>query len=141
MSNTVKTIIRHIIVVLKFPRKLNDFITYAKGIYKAMNGNANFPNSLPKLTTLNTDILALDAAETALHTKPPSTTVAIRNAAMETVKIDLRALRSDVQTVADGKPSQAEVMAKSAGMNVKTIAIHQKRTNDALLIGAICNCQ
>ena len=131
MSNTIKTIIRHLIVVLMFPTKINDFITYAKGIYKAMNGNSNFPNSPPKIATLNADILALDGYETNLHTKPPTCTVAMRDAAMALVKADLRALRNDVQTVVDLQPKQAEVIAKSAGMNVKAISIHQKRVNDA----------
>lgn len=96
-----------------------------------MNGNANFPASAAKLATLNTDILALDASETALHTKPPTSTTAARNALIEKVKNDLRALRSDVQTAADNNTLQAEVIVKSAAMSVKAIAIHQKQKNAA----------
>jgi len=131
MGNTIKTIIRHLTVVLNFPKKVNDFIAYAKGIYKAMNGNPTFSASAAKITLLNTDILALDGYETALNTNPPTTTAAVRNAAMETVKADLRSLRNDVQVLADTKPAQAEVIAKNAGMNVKQISIQQKRANDA----------
>jgi hypothetical protein len=131
MSNNVKKIIRHIIIVLKFPRKVNDFIAYAKGIYKAMNGNTAFPDSADRIAALNTHTLALDAAETALHTKPPTGTVAFRDAASEVVKADLRALRSDVQTVADKNPSQADVLAKSAGMDIKHMNTQKKRGNTA----------
>ena len=131
MSNTIKAIIRHLIVVLMFPTKINDFITYAKGIFEAMNGNTNFPNSAAKVATLKADIGILDSTESGLLTNPPTTTVEGRNAAMEQVKADLRSLRNDVQVVADATPAQAEVLAKSAGMNVKATTIRQKVSNDA----------
>jgi hypothetical protein len=131
MGNTLKTIIRHILVVLLFPKKINDFITYAKGIFKAMNGNTNFPDSAAKVAVLKTDIDTLDSTESGLLTNPPTTTVEARNAAMEKVKADLRGLRNDVQVVTDATPAQAEVLAKSAGMNVKQVSVQQKRINDA----------
>src|ERR1051326_6951999 len=76
-----KTIVKHILVVLKFPRNVNDFITYAKGIYKAMNANPSFPASQTALATLNTDIGTLAAIQTGLKTKPPTNTTADRDAA------------------------------------------------------------
>ncbi len=114
-----------------FPTKINDFLTYAKGIYEAMNGNSNFLNSAAKVTSLKTDIDTLDSSESGLLTNPPTSTVEARNAVMEQVKADIRSLRNDVQVVADATPAQAEVLAKSAGMNVKAISIRQKRVNDA----------
>ena len=130
MSTVIKTIIKRIIAVLMFPREINNFISYAKTIYKAMNGNPNFPNSGAKLTKLNTDTLALENAESGLHTKPPKNTTDERDAALEKVKNDLRALQPDVQSAADANPAQAEVIVQSSGMKVKKTSIRQKQQDN-----------
>src|ERR1051326_5574116 len=130
MSRKIKTIIRHIIAVLAFPRKINDFLTYAKGIYKAMTGSTYFPNSESKLATLNTDITSLDTIESNLKMNPPKNTVEDRDAAWEIVRNDLRALVKDVQTAADAVPAKAEVIIKAASLKAKSQTIRQKRTNN-----------
>ena len=129
MSNNGKTIIRHSIAVLSFPKKINDFVEYAKTIYKAMNNNSNFPASAVTLTALKTDMNALDTSETALHTKPPTGTTAARDALHEKVKDELRTLLRDVQAAANANPAQAEVIIGSSAMSVKAINIHQKQGN------------
>ncbi len=131
MSTKPKTIVKRIIVALNFPVKIADFIVYAKGIYKAMLNNTNFAGSAAKVTTLNTDITALDTAETACNTKPPTGSVDARNAAMELVKADLRSLHSDVQAAADANPVKAETLITSAGMSIKKSTLRNKQQNTA----------
>lgn len=129
MTTKPKTIVKRITVVLKFPSKITAIILLAKTIYKAMSGNTNFPNSSTKLTTLNNDIAALDAAQTACTTTPPSGSTDARNVALEAVKNDLRALRNDVQTAADAAPTKAEAIITSASMEAKKATTHQKQQN------------
>ncbi len=128
-ASVPKTIVKRVIAVLKFPKNVNDFINYAKGIYKAMNGNTTFPASQTALGTLNTDIAQLATLQTNMKTKPPTSTKADRDAARIVVENDLRGLRNDVQKVADNNPVKAEVIIKSADMEVKKTAIKQKQVN------------
>ena len=131
MAMIPKTIVKHIIAVLSFPKNVNDFITYAKGIYKAMNGNPNFPASQSALAALNTDIATLASVQTNLKTKPPTNTTAERDAARVVVENELRALRNDVQKVADTNPVKAEIIIKSADMGIKKVNPRQKQANTA----------
>lgn len=119
------------IVVLNFPRAVPIFLVYAKAIYMAMFENPHFTASAAKVTKLNIDIGALDAAETGCKTSPPIKTVQERNAALEKVKADLRSLRNDVQEVADADPANAEAIIASSGMSQKDQAIHGKQQNTA----------
>jgi len=118
-------------VVLNFPTVIAVFIVYAKAIYMAMFENPYFTDSAAKVTKLNTDIAALDAAETGCKTSPPTKTVEERNAALEKVKADLRSLRNDVQEAADADPANADAIIASAGMSTKDQAHHGKQQNSA----------
>jgi hypothetical protein len=119
------SIINRLIAVLKFSKKLSDFIIYAKSLLTAMTSNSgSFSASAAKLTQLATDIAVLDNFETALHTHPPTATVAQRDAAKVVVINDLHALQSDVQTLADANPAQAASLINSASMFVKVLSIH-----------------
>ena len=120
-----------ITVVLNFPTVIAVFIVYAKAIYMAMFENPHFTASAAKVTKLNTDIIALDAAETGCKTSPPTKTVEERNAALEKVKADLRSLRIDVQEVADADPANADAIIASAGMSSKDPAHHGRQQNTA----------
>jgi len=131
MATKPKTVIKRVVVSLNFPKKIPDFIVYAKAIYKAMANNAYFTAFLAKITNLNNDIVQLDIAETACKTKPPTGSVDARNAALEVVKTDLRSLHSDVQNVADATPAKAEAIIISASMAVKKYNPHGKRQNSA----------
>ena len=131
MAAIPKTIVRRIIAVLNFPKKIADFLIYGKAIYKEMFNNPSFAGSSAKLAVLNNDMTTLDAAETGCKTKPPTRSVTDRNAAAEQVKNDLRSLRSDVQAAADANPAKAEATIISAGMSVKKFNPHGKLTNSA----------
>lgn len=131
MTTKPKTIVKRIIVALNFPTKVTEFMLFAKAIYKAMQGNSNFTSSAAKVTALNTDIIALDAAQTACTTTPPTGSVEARNVLLEQVKNDLRALRNDVQNAADANPAKAEAIIASASMDIKKASTPQKHQNEA----------
>ncbi|MCX6238712.1 MAG: hypothetical protein NTY07_14305 [Bacteroidia bacterium] len=127
----IKNLLKQAIVVLNFPKVISNFIVYAKSIGMAMDGNSHFTAQAAKVTKLKTDTSVLDAAETALHTNPPTQTVEARNAALELVKDDLRALRNEVQNIADADPDNALDIIASAAMSVKDISAHGKQKNTA----------
>lgn len=116
MSTTSMT---RAIVALNLPDRNTDFISYAKSIQKAMAGNPNFTSSAAKVNQLLTDVNALDLSQTAMGTKPPTTTAAARDVHVEVVKADLRVLKTDVQTAADAKPASAEAIILSSGMSIR----------------------
>jgi len=113
------TVVKRVIAVLDFPRDIDDFITYAKGIHDSMLASPLFVALAAKLLALKNDSIALDAKETGLKTKPPTTTKAQRDAALTIVQNDLRGLKSDVQTLADATPANAENIITASGMKVK----------------------
>ena len=124
-----KNLFKLAIVVLNFPRVISNFITFAKAIHKAMANNPHFTASAEKVAKLNSDVLALDAAETSCHTKPPTCSVEIRDAAFEAVQADLRSLRNDVQEIADADPENAHAIINSASMSVKKHVTAGRRKN------------
>ena len=113
------TVVKRVIAVLDFPADIDDFITFAKGIHDSMLASPLFAALAPKLLTLKNDSITLDAKETGLKTKPPTTTKAQRDAALLVVQNDLRGLKADVQTLADATPANAENIITAAGMKVK----------------------
>ncbi len=128
MSTKPKVIVKRIIAVLKFPRRINDFANYAGSIYKAMNGNASFPNAAPRLAQLNTDLAKLLADEQGTKTKPPTISADARNADLAKLKQDLYQLRDlDVQAAANANPPNAEAIITSSAMGVKKSALRQAR--------------
>jgi len=127
MKNKSKTLVKRVTVALNFPGKIAEFILFAKAVFKAMTGNAYFTASAGKVTVLNVDITALDAAQTGCITTPPTVSVEARNVALEVVKNDLRALRNDVQTIADANPTKAEAIIISASMATKKAITHNKQ--------------
>ena len=127
----VKSLVKQAIVALKFPVVISIFIVYAKAIGLAMSDNPNFTDSAAKIEKLITDLAALDAAETACNTKPPTRSVEARNVELEKVKADLRSLRNDVQEVADADPDHAQSIITSAAMSVKKPSMHNRKQNTA----------
>jgi len=131
MKTKPKTLAKRITVALNFPSKVIELILFAKAVFKAMSGNAYFTGSAAKVTVLNVDITALDAAQTGCSTTPPTVSVDARNVALELVKNDLRSLRSDVQIVADANPGKAEAIITSASMATKKTTVASKPKNTA----------
>ena len=118
-------------MALNYPTTIADFVMYSKTIYKAMFNNPTFTSLATKVTALNIDVLALDVAETNCNSIPPAGTTAVRNAALEKVKADIRVFRNDVQSIADATAVNAEAIIKSAGMDIKKGTLPGKRKNSA----------
>jgi len=127
----LKTLIKRIIVVLNFPKVISNFIVYAKAIAKAMDGNPRFTAQAVKVTKLKNDITALDVAETAFSTVPPTITIEERDQALKLVKADLRSLCRDVQSIADADIENAPAIVASAGMSIKRDSTHKTPKNTA----------
>ncbi|HLG33389.1 MAG TPA: hypothetical protein VI757_00790, partial [Bacteroidia bacterium] len=83
---------RRLNAVLDFPRDIDDFITYARGIHASMAASAYFAALAPKLSTLLTNIGKLEASHTALQTHPPTTTTLVRDGDLLIVQNNLRGL-------------------------------------------------
>jgi hypothetical protein len=128
IAKIITVIIRRIIAVIKPTKGMNDYINEAKGVYKSMNGNSYYPAASLSITLAqyNTDVMALDAAETAFITTPPTVSKAFRDAAKRVVAKDLRLLLSDVQKLADATPAKAEDIITSANFAVKHSSAHDK---------------
>jgi hypothetical protein len=110
---------RRLIAVLDFPTDIDDFITYANGIYGSMTGSAFFAALAAKLATLLTNIGNLTTAHNGTKTNPPTFTTADRDGRLLIVQNNLRSLRMDVQEIADATPADAEEIITAAGMKVK----------------------
>ena len=108
------------VVVLNTPRLTKDFITYARAVHVALQGNGSFPNPTPTLDAFAADITALEEAETNAATRAVGA-VALRDAKKRRVKEDLNQLRSYVQSVVatTASPVDAAAMVKSAFMSLR----------------------
>jgi hypothetical protein len=107
------------LIVLHFARTAIALLAQAKAVLAAILANAKlFPAPTPPTAQLSSDIDALDAAETATHTRTKGT-VEVRDAKEAIVRADLHLLRSYVQTVADADPANAASIAQAAGMAVR----------------------
>ena len=127
----IKILSKQVIAVLKLPAAISEFIQFVKAIIKAMAGNATFEALTDKVSALNAKLSALERAETACRTKPPTGTTTTRDLALEQVKADLLNLRYEVQLIANNDAENAVEIIESAGMWVKKTNVHQKQKNTA----------
>lgn len=139
MSGKTTTVIRHLIVVLKMPRRIGDQIIKAQFVQKALTGNVNFPAAYPanivSLAQFGADIAALASAQTTAQSKTAGASDA-RNSALKIVLGDLRNLMQLVQSVADKNPANAESIILGAGYDIKKTAPKQKQI-DAVKEGKV----
>ncbi len=110
---------KRFVVVLDFPKDIDDFITFAKKIYQSMNAGVAYAGSAAKLATLNTNIGKLLASHSGSKAVPPTYTVAQRDVDLNNVKNNLRSLQSDVQALVDADSTNADTLATGAGMRLK----------------------
>ncbi len=83
-----------------------------------MTDNPRFPSPPILLTTIQSQIAALQAAHTKVTTGLRGT-AAEREAPFKELRQSLRRLRDYVQTVAEATPAEAAAIATSAGMRLK----------------------
>ena len=131
MAKRNKSIVEAVTVVLNLPKAVALLIIFVKSVIKAMTGNTYFTALASKVTTLSTDLAALEAAEVGLSVKPPTHTTEARDSALDTVLNEIRILRTDVQGVANANPAKAQQIILSAGMAFKKISGRTKRGNTA----------
>jgi len=118
MATKPKTIIKHLLAVLKMPKRIADKITHAQNIVSMMKGNAYFPTPTPALTTVDADIATLVLAESAAKSKT-SGAAPKRDVALEVVLRDLHGLTLYVQSIADQNSDKAKEIIEGAGLAVK----------------------
>jgi hypothetical protein len=131
IAKPIKVVIKRVIVVLDMPTKVPAFIEYVGTIHNSMAASNVYSASAAHLATLLTDLTSLSTTQTASKTNPPTKTTADRNTAWKLVKDDLRALKADVQILADANPANALEIIHDAGMKAKNEAIHEKRKSSA----------
>jgi hypothetical protein len=116
----------HPIAVLKMPKKVKNVITYGQSVVTAMTGNPSFPSPTPPLTTFESDVSALNTAETAVLSRVKGA-VEIRDAKLATVENGFKSLLAYVQGVANaGTPTDAPALIEGAGFTVRHVGSRDK---------------
>lgn len=113
--------VRRVLIALSLPVHVTDLSKLGHSFVAAMTNNAYFPSPVPPLPTLDAQLKALDAAETATKLRTTGT-VPARNGARTAVVSSLHTLKAYVQTIADADPEKAAEIIASAGMVVKKSA-------------------
>jgi hypothetical protein len=113
-------IVRHIIVTLKWPRKILDRIAKPKEILAKLTGNLDFPLPYPSnvvsLSQLASDIDDVDKAQVDVKNGVIGA-VQDRNVKLGIVKADLQSIKTMIQIKANSDPENAESMVKGTGFN------------------------
>src|SRR5579863_748480 len=81
------------IAVLKLSKRVKNVITFAQNVATAMTNNPAFPTPNPPLSTFQSDVAALNPAETAVLSRGKGA-VENRNAKLAVVRSDLDNLRT-----------------------------------------------
>jgi len=117
---------RRAIAILKLPRSVPAFITYAVGIVRAMTGNVYFPAPVPPLAELQFAIDDLQVAQTEAQTRVRGA-AAFRNEKRGALVTLVEQLRMTVQTLADANPESAPAIIQSAGLAVRKPLVRAPR--------------
>ncbi|MBI4946090.1 MAG: hypothetical protein HY840_06790 [Bacteroidetes bacterium] len=132
LATMPKTVITKVIAVLNMRKvqTMGAFIAKAKLIRQSMKANISiwFPNAPVALAdngVFDTDIKALDTAQTAADTRVKGA-AQTRNDKKAVVLNDLHLLLAYVQTIADANPKNAETIVISSGFDVKHLGTHGK---------------
>jgi hypothetical protein len=110
---------------LKLSPRVKNVIAFGQSVSTAMTGNASFPSPTPPLATLDADIAALVAAESAVLSRLKGAAVT-RDEKLAIVKDDLLHLKNYVQGVADANPGTAQSIIESAGMGLRKVTVRMK---------------
>jgi hypothetical protein len=110
---------KRIRVALNPPRRVHDFLVFAKVVAARLSEDPLFSPPASQLATLQAEVVAFEAALAALLTRRLGA-AAERKARQSDVLAALQVLRAYVQTLADTLPAnEAPMVAERAGMDVK----------------------
>jgi hypothetical protein len=112
---------RRVIAALNEPRRIPEYIVYARAIANALANEPRIASPTPSLAVFEADVTALEAAEARALLRGTGR-VATRNACWAKVRWELKSLRSYVQSVADSSPDDAAAVILRCGMSVKNVA-------------------
>ena len=90
-----------------------------------MTNNTSFPSPTPPLATVQADLAAYQAAESAVLTRVKGAAVT-RNEKYAVLHADLVHLMAYVQQVADANPANAQSIIESGGLSIRKTASHPK---------------
>ena len=123
-------VIKHIVVKLKWPAKVQEKIAKSKDIPDQADGESQFPAPYPAnvctLAQLGTDITAVDTAQNNVKARVVGA-VQDRNEKQRTVKLDLESIMFMVQIKADANPATAESIIPTTGFDYKSSSLRQKQ--------------
>ena len=118
-----------VVIRMRKITKYGDFINKMKLIRTELKQNSTMfpapPVSVADNGVFDTDIKALDAAETLVLTKVRGS-VSARNTAKTKVLNDAHLLQGYVQGIADANPNNAEVFVSASGFEMKIVMPHSK---------------
>jgi len=127
---TTKSVKRSV-AVLTLPKPVPAIITYAQRIVTAMTGNPAFVSPSPTLASVQTSIVALQAAEAAALARTKGAVTA-RNDKKAALVASLQLLKGYVQSVADADPDNSAAAIQGAGMAVRKTPVHKPRVFNAV---------
>jgi hypothetical protein len=117
-----------IVIALNPPRRMNDFLVYAKAIAARLSEDPIFTPPPPSLAGLEEGLVALESALVASTTRAAGLAVA-RKACEAQAMQGLQQLQRYVQNMADQAPAaEAAAIIERAGMSVKDVAGPSKAT-------------
>jgi hypothetical protein len=115
-------------IALNPPRRMHDFLVYAKVVAARLAEDPLFDPPPPSLAEFETDVAALEAATVAAATREVGLPAA-RRAREIKVMDGFKLLQGYVQSIAVSKPpAEAAAIIERAGMSVKNVAGPSKAT-------------
>ena len=114
------------LAILKLPRPVPAFITFAQSVVTAMTNNTYFSSPTPPLSTVSAAITALQSAEAAALSRLKGAVTA-RNDKKAVLVALLQTLRTYVQDTADADAENSAAIIQSAGLPVKKVPAHKTR--------------
>jgi hypothetical protein len=118
-------------VATHMPQPVAKFILRCRHIVLAMTGSSWFPSPPVALTTVTTDIDALEAAE-ARARRGGDGTVADRDEKRQIVDDHVAGLKAYVQSVVHQNPDQAALITQSAGLYTRRVTRRHKAPLDVV---------
>jgi hypothetical protein len=109
---------KRIIAALAEPRRIHEYLTYARFVAESVAADPLFASPRPPIDVVLADIAALGAATVESLSRAAGARAARQEIALR-VHSELMSLRSYVQQVADEHPGEEATVIARAGMNVK----------------------